>query len=72
MATIARQTAPGPFYYLRKVLAGIGSFFMHAAEANARARAIQQLSALSDAELAQRGIKREEIVRHVFSDSLYV
>ena len=42
------------------------------AENNHRVRRVQQLSAMSDAQLAQRGLKREDIARHVFRDVLYI
>ncbi|ETX14006.1 hypothetical protein OCH239_05995 [Roseivivax halodurans JCM 10272] len=42
------------------------------AENNHRVRRVQHLSALSDAQLAQRGLKREDIARHVFRDVLYI
>jgi hypothetical protein len=37
--------------------------------AQARFDRVQRLQALSDAELARRGLKREDIVRHVFADA---
>ncbi|MBS8228760.1 DUF1127 domain-containing protein [Vannielia litorea] len=42
------------------------------AEANPRMKAVTRLSELSDEELAARGLKREDIVRHVFRDIYYV
>ncbi|SFE85058.1 DUF1127 domain-containing protein [Roseivivax sediminis] len=42
------------------------------AEANHRVKRVQHLNALSDAELAKRGIRREDIARHVFGDILYI
>lgn len=42
------------------------------AESDHRMKSIERLTAMSDDELAQRGLKREDIVRHVFRDSLYV
>ncbi len=42
------------------------------AEANPRVKAVSRLSAMSDEELAARGLKRDEIVRHVFRDMYYV
>ncbi|QDC11618.1 DUF1127 domain-containing protein [Oceanicola sp. D3] len=42
------------------------------AEANPRMKAVSRLSAMSDEELAARGLKREDIVRHVFRDIYYV
>ncbi|MBV7394692.1 DUF1127 domain-containing protein [Mameliella sediminis] len=42
------------------------------AEANSRVRTVERLNAMSDAELAQMGIQRADIVRHVFRDSFYI
>lgn len=42
------------------------------AEGNARVRAVRTLSEMSDEALAERGLRREDIVRHVFSDSYFV
>ena len=42
------------------------------AENNHRVRRVQYLSRLSDAELEARGLKRDDIARHVFSDVFYV
>lgn len=36
-----------------------------------RAKKVQALHALSDAELAERGLKREEIVMYVFRDCAF-
>ncbi|OSQ51018.1 DUF1127 domain-containing protein [Marivita geojedonensis] len=38
------------------------------AEANWRIREVERLQALSDEALAKKGLKREDIVRHVFRD----
>ncbi|SPF79811.1 DUF1127 domain-containing protein [Pseudoprimorskyibacter insulae] len=54
------------------IFAAIGRAFVHAAESNHRMQKIQYLTSLSDAELAARGIKREDIARHVFRDVFYV
>lgn len=57
-------------------LAGLGNRILSAltaiAEANPRMREMERLSAKSDADLAKMGLKREEIVRHVLRDSLYI
>ena len=42
------------------------------AENNPRVRQLQQLSALSDEQLAARGMKREDIARRVFADRFYI
>ncbi len=48
------------------------NFLVSIAESNGRMRAVERLNAMSDQELAARGLKREDIVRHVFRDMLYV
>lgn len=37
-------------------------------EANWRVREAERLNAMTDAALAEKGLKREDIVRHVFRD----
>jgi len=54
-----------PFVTIGKALVAIG-------EANDRSRKVQTLMALSDAELAERGLTRDNIVRHVFADAYYI
>lgn len=58
------------------VFAQIGSRIMNGlvamAEANGRVKQIDRLQSMSDAELAGRGIKREEIVHHVFRDMYHI
>jgi hypothetical protein len=58
------------------IFAQIGNGFLTAivamAEANGRVDQVERLQALSDAELERRGIKREEIVHHVFRDVYYL
>jgi hypothetical protein len=52
------------------IFAGIWNALVHIGEANLKVRRIQELSDLSDAELDARGIKRENIIRHVMADVL--
>ncbi|MFC3616190.1 DUF1127 domain-containing protein [Lutimaribacter marinistellae] len=52
--------------------AAIGNGLVKIAENDSRVQRAQTLNALSDAELAQRGLKRDEIVAHVFRSSYYV
>ncbi len=54
------------------ILARIGAFLVAYGEAQARHGRIKALSALSDEELADRGLTRDGIVRHVFADKLYL
>lgn len=49
-------------------VANLGHALAMASGAQARFDEIQRLQALSDAQLATRGLKRDEIVRHVYAD----
>ena len=69
-AQTASQGSRGGF--VTRILTAIGNGFVSIAESNHRVRRVNRLSAMSDAELAARGLKREDIVRHVFSDVLYI
>lgn len=51
---------------------GAINFLVSISTSSSRARQIEALSRLSDAQLAERGMKREDIVRHVFRDVYYV
>lgn len=51
--------------------ASIGRGLVAMGANSGRYRRLQALSAMSDAELAARGLKREDIVRHVFADVYY-
>lgn len=42
------------------------------ANSNSRVRQVQYLSSLTDAQLEEKGLKREEIVHHVFRDVYFV
>ena len=55
--------------------ASVSAFFSHLGEImavaldhNPRLRRLHALQAMSDERLAERGLKREDIVRHVFRD----
>ncbi|SMX37850.1 hypothetical protein [Maliponia aquimaris] len=74
MANAQLTTAP------RGIITGsITSFFQSVfngltsiAETNSRVKEVERLNALSDANLATKGLRREDIVRHVFRDVYYV
>ena len=55
---------------LKSVFSAIGHGMMSVANANRRMLMVEKLQAKSDAELAKMGIRREDIVRHVFRDML--
>lgn len=54
--------------FLNRVLEGLISI----SETNYRIVEVERLQAMSDAELAKRGLRREDIARHVFRDLFYV
>ena len=54
------------------LFARVRAFLVAYAEAQSRRDQIAALNALSDEELAQRGLTRDGIVRHVFADKLYL
>ncbi|SLN22755.1 hypothetical protein PSA7680_00916 [Pseudoruegeria aquimaris] len=43
-----------------------------AAESRSRVAELERLNAKSDAELAEMGLRREDIARYVFRDALYI
>lgn len=51
---------------------GIFNFFEQIAIANSRIEKVNALQALTDEQLAERGLKREDIVRYVFADRYWV
>ena len=57
-------------------LSGLGTRILNAlvtiAEANPRLREMERLNAKSDEQLAAMGLKRQEIVRYVLRDMLYI
>jgi len=54
------------------VLGSILNFLVSISTAQSRVRQIEFLCALSDEELAERGLSRQDIVRHVYRDAYYV
>ena len=48
------------------------SWLTRIAESHSRVREIERLSAMSDAELGRLGLRRDQIVRHVFRDELSI
>lgn len=64
---------------LKTFFAAIGAFFskigvamVNASANSGRMRKVESLNAKSDAELAAMGLKREDIVHHVFRDMYYI
>ncbi|WP_417718890.1 DUF1127 domain-containing protein [Salipiger sp.] len=57
---------------LSRILSGIGNALVAVGEANPRLRRVEALQRMTDEQLAARGIRREDIVRHVFHDVYYL
>ncbi|MGA9411254.1 MAG: DUF1127 domain-containing protein [Roseobacter sp.] len=64
--------AHGVLNSLKAFFSKVGGAMISVAEANQRVRAVERLNEKSDAELAKMGIRREDIVRHVFRDMLHL
>ena len=72
-ASNAQTRAPfNPLGLIAGFFRAIGNGLVHLAESNHRVNRARTLMELSDEELAQRGLKREDVVKHVFSDIMYV
>ncbi|MCB1336071.1 MAG: DUF1127 domain-containing protein [Maritimibacter sp.] len=71
MAHIAIQTGVAR-PSLRAALTRIAALFVAYTEARSRYPQVQALQALSDDQLAERGLTRDDIVRHVFADLYYL
>lgn len=71
IATHAHTPAP-LFGFVRTLFTSIGDGIQAIIWANTAARQVDALMALSDAELANRGLKRGDIAKYVFSDSCWV
>lgn len=73
MAYATQHTASASvFSAVQHFFASIGNALVMVAEANPRMKKVHALQRMTDAELAERGIKREDIVRVVFQDVLYM
>ena len=54
--------------FFNSLLDGLTRGMSQVVEANSRIREVERLQALSDEALAAKGIRRDNIVRHVFRD----
>lgn len=66
------QYTPKFFGLIGRVVSGLGKLLTVTAYANSRAEKLAYYNQLSDAALAKRGLKREDIVRHVFPEMYYI
>lgn len=73
MAHAATHSASwSPLAALSGAFAAIGGFFTSVAMANSRYQKVVELQALTDEQLAERGLQREDIVQHVFSNAYFI
>ncbi|WP_292286400.1 DUF1127 domain-containing protein [Marivita sp.] len=58
--------------FLANLIEGLTRGMGQVMDANSRIREVERLQMLSDESLAAKGIKREEITRHVFRDVFWM
>ncbi|MHC0053983.1 DUF1127 domain-containing protein [Actibacterium sp. D379-3] len=61
-----------PAFSFTSVFSGFGRAIVRMMENNPRMRQIEELNNTSDEDLAARGVSREDVVRHIFRDRLYI
>jgi uncharacterized protein YjiS (DUF1127 family) len=64
-------TVRNGFTKLGKFFTAIGDFLIRAGDASSRMQQVEALKSKSDAELAEIGLKRDDIVHEVFKDLYY-
>ena len=57
---------------LNRVFNGVLNFLVSISTAQSRVRQIEFLCALTDEELAERGLSRQDIVRYVYRDAYHI
>ncbi len=67
-ATAQRATNISIFAAIAAPFIAIGNGLVTLAENSDRMKKVAKLNAMSDEELAKRGLSREDVVRHVFAD----
>jgi len=71
--TTANQVQSAPLTgVVARILSAIFNGLIRIAEKDPHYRKIKKLSAMSDTELAEIGLRRDDIARHVFADRLYI
>ena len=72
MADLTTNPTLNVFAPIKRALSAMFDGLISISENTARARQMEALMALSDAQLAERGIKRQDIARHVFRDTYVI
>ncbi len=70
--TVVYQGARSVFTAIGHAATSVVTTLIKAGEASARTSQIDALRAKSDAELAEMGLKRDQIVEYVFKDLMYL
>lgn len=58
--------------FAARIWHGLERFFAMLADAQDRTEVAERMQGLSDDDLAKIGVRREDIVRHVYRDNFYV
>lgn len=72
MAFLSASHAHNDAPLLTRFFSAIGHTLVAIGEANPRMRRIEALQRLTDEQLAAKGLRRDDIVRHVFGDVYYL
>lgn len=70
--SVSAPAASGLRFRFGTFIDGFVAGLVRIADSNSKYRQMQALMALSDAQLADRGLRREDIARYVFRDQLYL
>ncbi|KMK66619.1 hypothetical protein [Puniceibacterium sp. IMCC21224] len=68
----AHAEAPNRGNVIGEIFKTIGRGLVRIAESNRKIQEVERLQAMSDEQLANRGLKRDEIVHYVFRDMFYL
>ena len=72
MAYATDFTAPKASGFFARFFAKLADLIECVALSGSRAQLIEELNNLTDAELAAKGLRRDDIVRYVFADKMYI
>jgi uncharacterized protein YjiS (DUF1127 family) len=72
MACATDFAAPKASGFFARFTAKLADLIESIALSGSRAQLIEELNNLTDAELAAKGLRRDDIVRYVFADKMYI
>ena len=70
MASITDINVERPSNLLVRIANGAFEWLIRLGEAGARTKELEHFNSMSDAQLAELGLRREQIVQHVFRDRI--